>query len=160
MNFTPSRSEVSPLPTTLPESHRAMPPPSPPPPWPPRPSRTPGRPDAQGPAPRAPLAASPPPLHTPHPTPTLLQHIPTFYLKSKATHPLPDSPLFLWRTLPYTLLPMMNTVYCVCFKEVYLIAPFFLSLLLTSPMPAFSLGFLGGNDEHMNFFSHFSNSLF
>ena len=157
MNFTPSRSKVSPLPPTLPESHRAVPPPSPAPLWP---LGHCGRLDVRGPAPRAPLAASPPPLHTPHPTPILLQHIPTFYLKSKATHPLPDSPLFLWRTLPYTLLPMMNTVYCVCFKEVYLIAPFFLSLLLTSPMPAFSLGFLGGNDEHMNFFFSLSNSLF
>lgn len=37
-------------------------------------------------------------------------------------------------------------------KKFYLIAPFFLFLLLTSPMPAFSLGFLGGNDEHINFF--------
>lgn len=59
-------------------------------------------------------------LHStfPCPTPALLQHIPTFYLKSKATHGLPDSPLFLWGALPYTLLPMMNTVYCVRFKEV------------------------------------------
>lgn len=37
-------------------------------------------------------------------------------------------------------------------EKFYLIAPFFLFLLLASPMPAFSLGFLGGNDEHMNFF--------
>ena len=157
MNFTPSRSKVSPLPPTLPESHRAMPlslsctalaPSATADAW------TPGalHPGLQGSqsasTPHAPPHPDSPPAHS------------NFLFKSKATHPLPESPLFLWRTLPYTLLAMMNTVYCVCFKEVYLIAPFFLSLLLTSPMPAFSLGFLGGNDEHMIFFSHFSNSLF
>lgn len=82
---------------------------------------------------------------TPHAPPCLnspLAHSNFLFKKVKLPPRLPDSPLFLWRTLPYTILQMMNTVY-VCALKFYLIAPF-LSLLLTSPMPAFSLRFLGG----------------
>lgn len=86
----------------------------------------------------------------PSPATTLLQHIPTFYLKSKATHGLPD-PLFLWKTLPYTLFQMMNTVYCVCFKVLFNCS--LLPVLVTHlPHACFHFRVLGGNDEHMNFF--------
>lgn len=92
-----------------------------------------GRLDARGPCTGLHWQQSPPSPHAP-PDPDSPQHIPTFYLKSKATHHSLIPLFFYGRCL---ILPMMNTVYCVCFKEVYLIAPFFLSLLLTSPMPAF-----------------------
>lgn len=142
MNFTPSRSKVSP-PNTAgvaschapflhlpgPTSHR-------------------GRPGALHPG----HQWHPPPLHMPQPRHTLLQHIPTFYLKSKATHGLPNSPLFLWRTLPYTLLQMMNTVYCVCFKEVLFNCSPLPVLVTHLPHACFQFRVLGGNDEHMNLF--------
>lgn len=152
MNFTPSRSKVSPPPPTLPESHHCAMPLSPAPPWPPATS------GAPGPAPRAPPA----PTHLlrrprgrlhstgPGPATTLLQHIPTFYLKTK----LPtDSPTpFLWRTLPYTLLQIMNTVYCVCFKDVLFNCSLLPVLVTCLPHACFQWRVLGGNDEHTDFF--------
>lgn len=59
--------------------------------------------------------------------------------------------LFLWRTLPYTLLQMMNTVYCVCFKVLFNCS--LLPVLVTHlPHASFQFRVLGGNDEHINFF--------
>lgn len=135
MNFTPSRSKVTPsLPSTLPES--PVPCPSLPPlPGPTRHLRSPGvwggR-GCSGSTSRGAQVAAPLPL--PSPATALLQHIPTFYLKDQATHGLPDPPLFLWRTLPYTLL-QMNTVFCVCFNILFNCS--LLPVLVTHlPMPA------------------------
>lgn len=116
MNFTQSE-QVSPSPNTagvaschapLPLLHR---------PWPPWPLRAPGRPGPCTQGSTGSQSASTP--HAP-PDPDSPQHIPTFYLKSKATHPLPDSPLFLWRTLPYTLLPDdEHCVLCVLLRSLF-----------------------------------------
>ena len=110
MNFTPLRSKVSPLPPTLPESHCAMPPPSPVPPWPPRPLRAPGRlgPCTQGSTgsqsastPHAPPHPDSPPAHS------------NFLFKSKATHPLPDPPFSMENVALYSTSDDEHCVVCV-----------------------------------------------
>lgn len=135
---------------TLPESrHRAMPLS----PAPARP-RAPQTPRALHPGPpwRPPpeRLKRPPLLHTPQPCHSSPAHSNFLFKKLK----LPtDSliPLFLWRTLPYTLLQMMNTVYCVCFKVLFNCS--LLPVLVTHlPHACFQFRVWGGNDEHINFF--------
>lgn len=147
MHFTPWRSKVSPAPAPNTAGVR-VPCPSPAPPQPCWPLWVPGA--------LHPALHWHPPLERPggHQDatwPAPAQHIPTFYLKIEDAV---DSalPPFLWRTLPYALLQMMNTVYRVCFKQVSVHCSLFLSCH-SPPHACFQFRVLGGNDEHMKFFS-------
>lgn len=114
-NFTPSRSKVSPLhPPTLPESHHRAMPLSPAPPWPPGHVGRP-RPCTQGTTGIHLQRGSRGRLYStcPSPATTLLQHIPTFYLKSKATHRLPDPPFSKENVALYSTSDDEHCVLCV-----------------------------------------------